>query len=96
MPIGVISVSGAKLHSDIAIIGAALILIANQQRNRCTGGFALKYTGQNFDPSTPEGKLMENQLVGLAAYYSRNLAGEVKKGQRENAFEGKCTNGSLA
>ena len=65
-----------------------------EKLERC--GIRVEYTGQNFDPSTPEGKLMENQLVGLAAYYSRNLAGEVKKGQRENAFEGKCTNGSLA
>lgn len=61
---------------------------------RC--GVTVEYTGQRFDPRTPEGKLMENQLVGLAAYYSRNLSNEVKKGQRENAYEGKCTNGSLA
>lgn len=61
---------------------------------RC--GVKVEYTGQNFDPNTPEGRLMENQLVGLAAYYSRNLSGEVKKGQRENAYEGKSTNGSLA
>ena len=67
----------------------------NKQRlERC--GIRVEYTGQTFDPTTPEGKLMENQLVGLAAYYSRNLANEVKKGQRENAFEGKCTNGSVA
>ena len=48
---------------------------------RC--GVKVEYTGQNFDPNTPEGRLMENQLVGLAAYYSRNLSGEVKQGQRE-------------
>lgn len=61
---------------------------------RC--GVRVEYAGQSFDSNTPEGKLMENQLVGLAAYYSRNLANEVKKGQRENVYEGKCTNGSLA
>ena len=59
-------------------------------------GVELVFTGQQFDMSTPEGRLMENQLVGFAAFYSRNLANEVRKGQRENAYEGKSTNGALA
>ena len=36
---------------------------------------------------------MENQLVGLAAYYSRNLSREVKKGLKENVLAGKITGG---
>ncbi len=58
-------------------------------------GVRVEYAGTSFDSSTPEGLFMEAQLVGMAAYYSRNLSGEIKKGQRENFFEGKCTNGSL-
>lgn len=58
-------------------------------------GVRVEYAGTAFDTSTPEGRFMEAQLVGMAAYYSRNLSNEIKKGQRENLYEGKCTNGSL-
>lgn len=51
-------------------------------------GVGLEYASQSFDTSTPEGQLMENQLVGIAAYYSRNLAKEVMKGLKENALKG--------
>lgn len=50
-------------------------------------GVRIEYAGQAFDTSTAEGQLMENQLVGMAAYFSRNLAREVKKGQNENALK---------
>lgn len=50
-------------------------------------GVSIEYAGQAFDTQTPEGQLMENQLVGMAAYFSRNLAKEVKKGQNENALK---------
>ena len=53
-------------------------------------GVQLVFTGQSFDMSTPEGRLMENQLVGFAAFYSRNLAKEVRKGQLENVYAGKA------
>ena len=43
------------------------------------------YAAQGFDNSTPEGQLMENNLVGFAAYFSRNLGGEIKKGQKIKA-----------
>ncbi|BAL83563.1 putative integrase [Selenomonas ruminantium subsp. lactilytica TAM6421] len=57
-------------------------------------GVSIEYAGQAFDTQTPEGQLMENQLVGMAAYFSRNLAKEVKKGQNENAL--KCVhNGGI-
>jgi len=42
------------------------------------------YAGQSLDAS-PEGQLMENNLVGFAAYFSRNLSKEVKKGQMVRA-----------
>lgn len=50
-------------------------------------GVSVEYAGQAFDSQTPEGQLMENQLVGMAAYFSRNLSKEVKKGQHENALK---------
>lgn len=53
----------------------------------------MEYSGQSIDMSTPEGALMENQMVGLAAYYSRNLSREVKKGLKENVLAGKLTGG---
>ena len=56
-------------------------------------GVQLAFAAQGFDVSTPEGGLMNNMLVGLAAYYSRNLSKEVKKGQRENVLQGKATGG---
>ena len=37
-----------------------------------------EYAVQNIDGS-PEGQMMENMLVGFAAYYSRNLSKEIKK-----------------
>lgn len=52
-----------------------------------SNGVKIEYAGQSFDTSTAEGQLMENQLVGMAAYFSRNLAREVKKGQHENALK---------
>jgi site-specific DNA recombinase len=42
---------------------------------------------------TPEGQMMESVLVGMAAYYSRNLAREAKKGMRENAYKAKHNGG---
>jgi len=56
----------------------------------------VEYSGQAFDSTSPEGALMENQLVGLAAYYSRNLSREVKKGLKENVLAGKITGGKPA
>lgn len=55
-------------------------------------GVSLEYVEQHID-DTPEGGLMETLLVGMAAYYSRNLAREVIKGQRETALQGKHTGG---
>lgn len=56
-------------------------------------GVDIHFAAQGFDTSTPEGALLENQLAGLAAFYSRNLSKEVKKGLKENALQGKTTGG---
>lgn len=56
-------------------------------------GVKYAYSRQDIDSSSPEGQMMESMLVGMAAYYSRNLSNEIKKGLRENAFQGKSTGG---
>ncbi len=56
-------------------------------------GIRYEYSKQDIDSNTPEGQMMESVMVGMAAYYSRNLANEIKKGLRENAYEGKSTGG---
>lgn len=44
---------------------------------------------------TPEGELLEGMLETLDAYYSSNLAVEVRKGLRENALKGKHAGGQV-
>ncbi len=56
-------------------------------------GVRYAYSKQDIDSTTAEGQMMESVMVGMAAYYSRNLSNEIKKGLRENAFQGKCTGG---
>lgn len=56
-------------------------------------GKEYKYAAQQSIDSSNEGKLIENNMVGFAAYFSRNLVGEVKKGQRENALKAKHNGG---
>lgn len=55
-------------------------------------GVNIEYVTQNIDDS-PEGAMMETMLVGMAAYYSRNLAKEVMKGMKENAYQAKFNGG---
>lgn len=43
--------------------------------------------------NTPEGKLMLYVITGMNEYYSRNLATEVLKGMKENAYKGLTTGG---
>ena len=43
--------------------------------------------------NTPEGKFSEAMLVAQAAYFSRNLALEVKKGLNENAYKAQFNGG---
>lgn len=59
-------------------------------------GVNIEFSAQDIDFSTPEGALMENQLAGFAAYYSRNLSKEVQKGLKENVLAGLSTGGKPA
>ncbi len=58
-------------------------------------GIRYYYSGQDVDTASPEGQLMEGMLMAYAAYYSRNLAEESKKGMRENAYKA-LFNGGIA
>ena len=58
------------------------------QRN----GVVLRSVVENFDDS-PESVILESLMEGLAEYYSKNLAREVMKGMKENAYNGKHTGG---
>lgn len=48
----------------------------------------LKAVEQNFDLSTPEGKLMFHLLCSLGEFYSDNLSKETHKGKYERAMQG--------
>jgi len=71
-------------------------------RNRYDSAFykmALRKNGvkvlsvlENIDDS-PESVIMESVLEGMAEYYSKNLAREVRKGMRETALKGQHTGG---
>ena len=50
-------------------------------------GIRYEYAAQPIDTDSPEGQVMETVMVGMAAYYSRNLAKETKKGMNENAYK---------
>ena len=56
-------------------------------------GIRYEYAVQSIDDS-PEGQMMEGMLVAIAAYYSRNLAKETKKGLNENAYKAQFNGGS--
>lgn len=51
-------------------------------------GVALKAVEQNFDLSTPEGKLFFHMLASLGEFYSDNLSQETHKGKYERAMQG--------
>jgi site-specific DNA recombinase len=55
----------------------------------------LKAVEQNFDLSTPEGKLFFHLLSSLGEFYSNNLSKETLKGKRERASQG-YHNGSVS
>ena len=55
-------------------------------------GVQLFSVTENID-NTPESVIMESVLVGMAEYYSKNLARETMKGLKENAYNGKHTGG---
>lgn len=55
-------------------------------------GVTIEYVEQNIDGS-PESIVLESVLVGMAEYYSKNLAREALKGMRENAYQAKHNGG---
>lgn len=46
-------------------------------------------------PEGPEGIILESMLEGMAEYYSANLSQNIRRGQRENALEGKFIGGTI-
>lgn len=56
-------------------------------------GIRYEYAAQHIDALSPEGQMMETMMVGMAAYYSRNLAKETKKGLNENAYKAQFNGG---
>lgn len=56
-------------------------------------GICYEYAAQHIDALSPEGQMMETMMVGMAAYYSRNLAKETKKGLNENAYKAQFNGG---
>lgn len=58
-------------------------------------GVSYEYSAEGIDTSTINGKLTEGIKVAVAAWYSRNLSAEVKKGKKETALQCKF-NGGLA
>ncbi|WP_342476578.1 recombinase family protein [Paenibacillus sp. FSL H7-0350] len=55
-------------------------------------GIRLISVTENLDDS-PESIILESLLEGMAEYYSKNLAREVMKGMKENAYQCKHTGG---
>ena len=48
---------------------------------------------ENYDSDTPEGVLIESLYEGMNEYYIKNLAREIMKGLKENAYQAKFTGG---
>lgn len=46
-------------------------------------------------PDGPEGIILESMLEGMAEYYSANLSQNIRRGQRDNALEGKFIGGTI-
>ena len=65
---------------------------ATYKRKLKQSGVKLVSVTENLDGS-PESVILESLLEGMAEYYSKNLAREVMKGMRENAYQCKHTGG---
>ena len=57
-------------------------------------GIKILYAKEHI-PDGPEGIILESVLEGMAEYYSANLAQNIRRGQRENALEGKFVGGTV-
>src|SRR5690606_41419962 len=49
LPVGVIGMAGAELRGDLRVVPAALVGVADQQRDRCAGGDAIEHAVEDFD-----------------------------------------------
>ena len=56
-------------------------------------GVSLLSVTEPLDDERPEAIILESVLEGMAEYYSKNLAREVRKGLKENALQAKHTGG---
>lgn len=65
---------------------------AMYKRRLKLNGIRLMSVTENLDGS-PESIILESMLEGMAQYYSANLAREVMKGMRENAYQCRHTGG---
>lgn len=65
---------------------------AYYKRELKRNGVKLYSVSENLDDS-PESIILESVLEGMAEYYSKNLAREVQKGQKENAYQCRHTGG---
>ena len=65
----------------------------NKQRLK-RNGVRILYAKENI-PDGPEGIILESMLEGMAEYYSANLSQNIRRGQRENALEGKFIGGTI-
>ena len=63
-----------------------------QKRKLKQNGVTLLSVTENINDS-PESIMMESVLEGMAEYYSKNLAREVMKGQKETAYQCKHCGG---
>ena len=71
--------TGTEAVDDVAVILAALVFIANQQRDRRAGGFAFIHTGENLDGI---GFLALSDVAGSAGLAAIQLGLYVGFGQR--------------
>ena len=67
---------------------------AYYKRQLVKANVSIEYVDQPLDGS-PESVILESVLEGMAEYYSKNLAREVLKGQRENAYKARYNGGKV-
>ena len=58
-------------------------------------GVHIHYVAESI-PDTPEGIILESVMEGMAAYYSKQLSQNVRRGQRHNAERGLSIGGNIA
>ena len=68
--------------------------VINKKRLKDNGVLVVSAT-EMIIPDTPEGKLMESLMEGMAEYYSEELAQKVARGQRESRQKGLFGGGTI-